>query len=293
MDIAIKPGEIINNEQLTSIFLCAPQGGMRRSHRTNTLVLISDKTGLYKDRVEGDVFHYTGMGQVGDQTLTSQNKTLAESNHNAVDMHFFEVLKPKQYTYQGRVELAGKPYTEKQIDINGKMRNVWIFPLRLIHGDMELIQEIENLTGELNADQILDETEKERIVKTRIGQSLFKQKLLSQSKQCALCGVNDERFLIASHIKPWSISTNEERLDVNNGLLLCPNHDSLFDKGYISFDEKGSLQVGDDLNDTVLIFMNINPNIRLKMNERQKGYIYWHYHNRFKSKKILGAIWCK
>jgi hypothetical protein len=68
---------------------------MRRSHTTNTLVLVSDRTGLYEDRVEGDVFHYTGMGQVGDQTLTSQNKTLAESSSNGVSVHYFEVLKPR------------------------------------------------------------------------------------------------------------------------------------------------------------------------------------------------------
>lgn len=51
------------------------------------------------------------------------------------------------------------------------------------------------------------------------------------------CGVSDEHFLIDSHIKPWSQSNNQEWLDVNNGLLLCPNHDALFDKGiiYISF----------------------------------------------------------
>jgi predicted restriction endonuclease len=286
MSISILLGTILNNDQLTKIFLCAPQGGMRRSHRTNTLVLISDETGIYKDRKEENVFHYTGMGQVGDQKLVSQNKTLAESLENKVEVHFFEVYKPKEYTYQGKVMLAEEPYTEQQEDINGSMRIVWIFPLRLIlDDDNEFIEEIERFESEIEADQTLNQTEKERIVKTRIGQSKFKQKLLTQSKQCALCSVNDERFLIASHIKPWSKSTNKERLDVNNGLLLCPNHDSLFDKGFISFDEEGKLVVSDDINDTVRIFMNINIQIQLKMNENRDSYIHWHFQNRFKSSK--------
>ncbi|MDQ7864888.1 HNH endonuclease signature motif containing protein [Peribacillus frigoritolerans] len=87
---------------------------------------------------------------------------------------------------------------------------------------------------------VLD-TEKESIIKARIGQSSFKSALLYEEKKCKLCGVTDSRFLIASHIKPWSQSNNYERLDKNNGLLLCPNHDALFDKGYISFKEDGSI----------------------------------------------------
>ncbi|WP_423738856.1 HNH endonuclease [Clostridium cochlearium] len=45
--------------------------------------------------------------------------------------------------------------------------------------------------------------------------------------------MNDERFLIASYIKPWSISNDNEKLNDNNGILLCSNNDILFDKGYI------------------------------------------------------------
>jgi hypothetical protein len=286
MNIPIKLGDTINNDQLTSIFLCSPQGGMRRSLRTNTLVLVSDRTGLYQDRTEGDIFLYTGMGQTGDQQLNSQNKTLAESTSSGVSVHFFEVFKPKEYTYQGEVVLAGQPFQEDQRDINGNMRKVWIFPLRRLHGtndnDQEFILEIEQLEAELGADETIEKTEKERIVKSRIGQSKFKQKLLSQSKQCALCGVNDERFLIASHIKPWSQSTNEERLDVNNGLLLCPNHDALFDKGFISFDGDGKIVISDEMSEAVRVFMNVNPQLRVEISEQKSGYLNYHFRNLFK-----------
>ncbi|SHF18315.1 5-methylcytosine-specific restriction enzyme A [Desulfofundulus australicus DSM 11792] len=130
----LQPGDIIDNQRLVEIFRCSPQGGMRRSHRTNTLVIISDHTrSIYQDRWVGDTFHYTGMGQRGDQSLEfMQNKTLAESNQNGVEVHLFEVFVPGKYTYMGRVELAGQPYQEIQPDADGNPRRVWVFPLRLV-----------------------------------------------------------------------------------------------------------------------------------------------------------------
>jgi len=118
-------------------------------------------------------------------------------------------------------------------------------------------------------DNEITDTEKERIFKSRIGQRLFKKKLLSVEKKCRLCGVSDERFLVASHIKPWSQSNSQERLDVNNGLLLCPNHDALFDKGFMSFDEDGRILISECLDERTRIFLNINQTMRIGMNEGQ------------------------
>ena len=59
--------------------------------------------------------------------------------------------------------------------------------------------------------------------------------------------VSDPKFLIASHIKPWACSESGEKLDIDNGLLLCPNHDALFDSGYISFDENGVIMISEHL----------------------------------------------
>ncbi|WP_027088203.1 HNH endonuclease [Cohnella panacarvi] len=86
---------------------------------------------------------------------------------------------------------------------------------------------------------MLNKTERDVLVRSRIGQSTFKNKLIRRSPKCELCGISDPRLLIASHIKPWRESNNVERLDVDNGFLLCPNHDMVFDKGYISFDHEG------------------------------------------------------
>ncbi|WP_416143617.1 HNH endonuclease [Planococcus koreensis] len=131
--INLKPGEIFNNTELTDIFKCSPQGGMRRSHKTNSLVLVSDVTKMYEDREEENILYYTGMGRIGDQTLTRQNKTLFESDLNGVEVYYFEVVTPKEYTFRGKVELLREPWEEEQLDMENNLRSVWIFPLKLIN----------------------------------------------------------------------------------------------------------------------------------------------------------------
>lgn len=128
---SFKIGQIVSNNDIIKEFKVGVMGGMRRSRKTNTLVLIADHTkSLYDDKKYGQVFHYTGMGKYGDQTLSSQNKTLAESNTNGIIIHLFEVFQVAQYTYQGTVRLCNTPYQENQLDENHVPRKVWIFPLK-------------------------------------------------------------------------------------------------------------------------------------------------------------------
>ncbi len=132
----LKAGTILDNQKLCEIFGCSTQGGMRRSHKTNTLVIVSNHIkSIYDDRWFGDIFHYTGMGQKGDQSLDfAQNKTLAESDNNGVGVYLFEVFIDKKYSYIGQVELSSPPYFEKQPDEGGNIRNACVFPLKLKSG---------------------------------------------------------------------------------------------------------------------------------------------------------------
>lgn len=127
------PGSILNNREIMNRFSVGLMGGMRRSVRRKLLVLISDPfKGLYQDRWEGDVLHYTGMGKAGDQGLSiSQNRTLLDSRKTNLAVHLLEARDPLQYTYLGEVELADNPYEEDQPDERGKTRKVWMFPIRL------------------------------------------------------------------------------------------------------------------------------------------------------------------
>ncbi|MGX7595606.1 phage lytic cycle repressor MrpR family protein [Planococcus plakortidis] len=145
--------------------------------------------------------------------------------------------------------------------------------------------ELESLAIDATAQIEVTETEKEQVVKARIGQSTFKKALLNIEKKCRLCDVSDERFLVASHIKPWSQSNHQERLDVNNGLLLCPNHDALFDKGYVSFDELGKIIISNSLNEEERLLLGISKTTEIALNEKQKEYMEWHYREYFEKNK--------
>ncbi|WP_369720158.1 HNH endonuclease [Bradyrhizobium sp. LLZ17] len=91
-------------------------------------------------------------------------------------------------------------------------------------------------------DTSIDETERQAVVLARRGQGRFRKNLIEIEKCCRLTQVADPRLLRASHIKPWrACAHNHERLDGNNGLLLSPHVDLLFDRGYISFEDDGTL----------------------------------------------------
>ncbi|SDN46028.1 HNH endonuclease [Fictibacillus solisalsi] len=139
--------------------------------------------------------------------------------------------------------------------------------------DKQVITEVEE---GLDSTAVLDNTEKDLIIKARVGHSRFKNALLNKEMKCKICGVSDSRFLVASHIKPWSKSDNQERLDVNNGLLLCPNHDSLFDRGLISFNENGEILISPSLDEATKVFMNIHDFIQIQLTYQQQYYMEWH-----------------
>jgi len=83
------------------------------------------------------------MGKIGDQSLIRmQNKTLAHSATNGVSVHLFEVYEEKVYTYVGQVKLAGSPYSERQPGQDGIMRNVWVFPLTIVNGQIPAVPAI-------------------------------------------------------------------------------------------------------------------------------------------------------
>ena len=90
-------------------------------------------------------------------------------------------------------------------------------------------------------DTSVRETERLAIVRARVGQGLFKERVSTIETKCRITGVENPVHLVASHCKPWRDSSNEERLDGENGLLLTPSIDHLFDRGFIGFENNGKL----------------------------------------------------
>ena len=97
------------------------------------------------------------------------------------------------------------------------------------------------LEQQLAADLTVPDTERLAIIRARKGQGLFKDRVAKIETQCRITGVDNPVHLVASHCKPWRDATNEERLNGENGLLLTPSIDRLFDRGFIGFEDKGKL----------------------------------------------------
>ena len=129
-------------------------------------------------------------------------------------------------------------------------------------------------------------TEKEQLIKSRIGHGRYRRNLQKIESRCRFTGLTDTKYLIHSHIKPWAESDDFEKLDGNNGLLLSPHIDKLFDGGYISFSDDGYILTSTRLNTDVLSLWHIDNLINIgaintsihigKFNNKQKEYLHFH-----------------
>jgi putative restriction endonuclease len=97
------------------------------------------------------------------------------------------------------------------------------------------------LEEQVQSDASVRETDRDAIIRARRGQGLYKQRVMRIEDSCRITGVSNPSHLLASHCKPWRDSSNEERLNGENGLLLTPSIDHLFDRGFIGFENSGEL----------------------------------------------------
>lgn len=131
-------------------------------------------------------------------------------------------------------------------------------------------------------DNTIKVTEKDSIVKSRIGQGIFRKGLIEYWHGCAISQCPLTWMLIASHIKPWRNADNQERLDAYNGLLLLPNYDKLFDLGYISFNSKGKIMYSRLLDKFDRETIGLTNNLHLvKLEEQHLKYLKYHNDNCF------------
>lgn len=131
--------------------------------------------------------------------------------------------------------------------------------------------------------QSLSETEREAIVKARIGQGRFRYSLIDYWRACAVTGCEEQKLLVASHIKPWAKSEALERLSLYNGLLLSPSLDACFDSGYISFDDSGIVMISSTLSKSDIIALGITQDMKLSRIEPEHcQYLAYHRENVFR-----------
>jgi putative restriction endonuclease len=137
----------------------------------------------------------------------------------------------------------------------------------------------EHLRTSIEKDAAIPETTREQLVLARRGQGRFRERVATIETHCRVTGVNRPEHLIASHCKPWRDSDNAERLDGENGLLLTPSIDHLFDRGFISFENNGALLVSSVAHEHSLKKMGVPVGTAFNaggFSEGQRRYLEFH-----------------
>jgi hypothetical protein len=225
------------------------------------------------------------IGVIQRQAVTAPKPNFRTAGSNwsdegwYVEVEFAELtnpIKPKEHMSQIAPLLSAK-YAPLQENGNG-LQGVYLTEIsaefgqlltHLSNANIPLIQhELAPLLDteseyeinlEIEARKLDGDLEKIQLTKSRRGQGIFKANVRLVENHCRITGVTNIRHLRASHIKPWSLSNNDEKLDGYNGLLLSPHVDHLFDRGFISFQDSGAILVSKELSPRVLDQWSINP----------------------------------
>lgn len=256
-------GKEYSNTDIVEMFKVGSLGAMRRSHSSNALVLISYHDGnnrIYNDYWKEDILYFTGCGQLGDQELKGQNKTLAESNKNGVIVYLFEMFYSGKYQYRGIAKLSAEPFTEEECDRDGVPRVVWKFPLKLINEkdvmDIEAIEEreahlhqqvMENMSSALTlfmsaSKMVLSGSERTvKAKRTQFNPIIGEYVRIRSGGRCELCGCKapfeykGKPYLELAHLVPFSEGGKDT---ADNIAAVCPNCHAKIDKLMLAEDKE-------------------------------------------------------
>lgn len=229
--------------------------------------------------LESDFYHYMILyGRIAPKTChdyVTRMRFLAKYyilDSNFSEERIQEIMDQEKKTYTQR----DKYCTPKALsDLHAGLRKFLAFVQSDYHKRIEesVMSEIINVKEDIR----LTTTEREQIVKSRVGQGIFRASLINYWQGCSVSGCLFIPALVASHIKPWSACDNVQRIDKYNGLLLQPNLDKLFDRGYITFDSKGKLQCSRllEANDRTALGIKRDMHL-LKIEDSHKQYLSYH-----------------
>jgi len=244
-----KVGEVYKRSTIHDQFGGNRQGGISPSARYPFIFIFSLKSGHqhgYKDQWENnDVFSYSGEGQVGDMEFARGNMALRDHIINNRRVFLFIEDRRSFVSFQAELEVIDYDYFDGVDKNNNPRIGIKFFFKRagisVIYSkpiDFVIAEPIQEYISK----KIPNITERKGLVTSRVGQGAYRKSILYRWEfQCAVTKYNKADILIASHIVPWRHSTDEERLDVDNGILLCPNYDALFDQHLISFEDDGRI----------------------------------------------------
>lgn len=272
------------------------QGGISTPADKPFVIVFTGEAGKshgYADKWDDDgVFHYYGEGQSGNMKMSGGNRAIKDHLQEGKRLLVFKSLgHGKPYRFDGEFICMSSYIRPDTPATRGPNRDAIVFRLQSLTDDS--FQPSHRLKSAPPLEIELGSTTAMKVTAVRTKQELFRRRLIGIEKQCRLTKIMDLRFLRASHIKPWaSCELGQERTDGNNGLLLTPHADLLFDKGWITFEEKGKLCVASDLPNDVR--QKIGLNLRTGrdcglFNSEQQGYLDFHRDEIFEKRYQLEA----
>lgn len=285
MELPFEVGALYNRQkQIHGVFGGQQQGGISTPKEHPLVIAFTGEAGVshgYHDFWDDDeVFHYFGEGQVGDMKYVAGNRAIGEHVKDGKTLVVFQMMgKGRPYRYLGRFLCQSSYVQPGTLDREGQLRSAIVFRLKSLEASLGLAA---SETEQAEIDAAIDyagATSARRETEVRTKQRLFRERLIGVEKGCRLTGIEDLRFLRASHIKPWADSTHSERIDGENGLLLAPHADLLFDRGWISFSASGRLLVSNDLPIAVRgrLGLDLDKRARCELfSQKQLGFLEFH-----------------
>ena len=274
-------GNEYKRKELHDFFGGQRQGGISTPKNHPYIFIISSKRGKDHGYVDGWIdenkyFLYTGEGQIGDMEFKGGNRAIRDHYENEKRILLFQETKKTFIEFKEELELIDYSFIQTLDSENTNRKAIQFkFAAENISKKLDIDNEkriVKNSKSHLKPNK----TERKELVTLRVGQGFYRQELIKKfDNKCAVTGINLEEILIASHIIPWRHSNDEERLDVENGILLSPLYDALFDKNLISFQDNGDIIISKQIQDTELIsLVDINANIKIA--EGMKKYLINH-----------------
>ena len=274
----IEVGKEYKRSQLHDAFGGNRQGGIASCAKADIVFLFTGETGEqygYSDGWDGDYFMYTGEGQTGDMVFARGNAAVRDHEQNGKRLILMQTTQPTFVQVVGEFACVDYEYFEAP-DKDNFGRRAIRFVLEKSVGSSSVTSQT---TSPLPSSHHKKPTKTERkgLVTSRVGQGWYRRELLHKfGHKCAVTESSLEEILIASHIVPQRDSSDDEKLDPNNGILLTPNYDALFDKHFISFDDSGNIIISSTIDPSQLGSLGISTEANVPVTDLMRPYLARH-----------------